>query len=95
MTRVIDEGARYYEAITISVQTADEGFIFANEAGDFCERLARFSESPESLDHGLKNMLHLAEKAYRGALAMNEKFRTVRVNMFEVGVQIYPATLTS
>lgn len=73
MTQVIDEVARYYQAIMVSVQTADEGLVFADEAGEFCGRLARADESPEELGEGLKNMHQLVEKAHGGSLTMNEK----------------------
>jgi hypothetical protein len=88
--QVIGEVARYYQAITVSVQTADEGLVFAGEAGEFCGRLARVNESSKDLEEGLKNMYQLAEKAHSGSLAMNEKFRAVRTNMFQVCVQVYP-----
>lgn len=84
VARVLNQTRQYYEAITISVDAADEGFNFASDATEFCDRLAQATESPESLTEGLREMEQMAERAHHSSLAMNMKFRMVRVNMFEV-----------
>lgn len=87
ITRVVNETALYYLVIMFSVQTADEGLTFAKEAGEICEQLAQVNDAPsKSLNGDLKHMCHLVGKAHRGSLVMNERFRTVRTNMFEVCV---------
>jgi hypothetical protein len=87
IARVISETTLYYLVIMISVQTADEGLTFTKQAGEFCERLVQVDDAPGRLDDDLKHMCDLVEKAHGGSLVVNERFRTVRANMFEVRVQ--------
>ena len=86
VTRVVTETQQYYLAITGSVDAAELGYSFSTEAIAFCERLARATESPESLTEGIREMSDLANKAYAASSAMTAKFREVRANMFEVGL---------
>lgn len=89
ITRLVDETASYHMGIMIGVQIADEGLMFAKEAGEFYERLAQVDGVPqaESLDENLSHMCHLVGKAHCGPLTVNKRFRNVRTNMFEVCTQ--------
>lgn len=87
ITRIITQTTLYYLVIKISVQTADEGLTFTKQAGELCKRLVQVNDAPERLDENLKQMYDLVEKAHCGSLVVNERFRTVRTNMFEVRFQ--------
>lgn len=62
MTRVVDETQCYYDAQTHSVDAADEGFAFANDAMEFCGRLAEATEPPRR-DSGFA-VLKLVDRKY-------------------------------
>lgn len=90
MTRVVNETHSYYDAITHSVTAAEEGFNFANDAMEYCDRLAEATESIESLIQGLEEMVQIAEQAYISSLAMSLKFREVRTNLSAVCFSCHP-----
>lgn len=82
--KIVGTCPAYYSAIHESTETAQQGCFFAKDAVDFCKSLVEGKASLEILEEGLEDIKKVAMKAYQGSKQMNEKFRIVRVELFDV-----------
>lgn len=81
---IVKQGRAYSEAIKQSVATAEAGSTFASDAIAFCDRLMRAQGPSAELENALQNMKEIAEKAHQRSKNMNEQFRRIRVELFNV-----------
>jgi len=84
VARILEQGPDYYSAIQQSAKTAQEGRSFAKDAIDFCKRLIRAEDSPETLKSGLDNIKEVAKRAYQGSEEMERRFKCIRTELFRV-----------
>lgn len=82
--RVTDQADAYRFAITLSLETAQDGRILAGDALCLCGHISAGTASVQVLGQFVGDMLALARKAEERALKMQEQFRTVRRALHKV-----------
>lgn len=83
--KIVIQADGYVGAVKSSVETAQKGGEFAEDAIELCNFLRDGQASIDDLKPYLDDMVQLAEVAHDSALATNMKFRTVRSELFQVG----------
>jgi hypothetical protein len=86
ITRQADE---YVRAIDLSLDMAQKGSEFADDAIELCNIVAKGDGNLEHLERFLSNMLEKANTAHTQAFSMNEQFARVRRSLFQVSSFVY------
>jgi hypothetical protein len=81
---VIEQGNAYCSAVSSSVQTANNGAMFARDAVSLCWFIQEGNEPQWKLKKFLQSMLTTASKAHKQASEVNECFRDVRSMLIDV-----------
>jgi hypothetical protein len=79
----------YVRAIDMSLNTAQKGCEFADDAVELCNFMAKGDAPFEDLKRFLSEMLDKAEKAHAQALAINRQFSDVRSSLFQASNMVY------
>lgn len=88
MDGIVRQGPVYTAAIVKSVDTAGQGCIFATDAVSFCKRLNAVKDPTQKvideLKEALKSITQVAKLAHEGSKEMENAFRNIRVELFNV-----------
>jgi hypothetical protein len=74
----------YYEAIDMTIQTAEAGYAFSTEAIDLCHDLLDTNTDLEDLQEYIRLMKVAARKAHHDSKVATDKFTYVQKGIFEV-----------
>lgn len=78
------QGNQYFIAIRNSVETANDGVAFAQDAQALCEMLTSGKHKTHELKAFLDSMIDIAAKAHKRSVVTKELFTKVRRELFEV-----------
>ena len=81
INKVVNQADAYRAAMTNSIETAEDGVAFAEDALRLCTALAGNVEPAENLMTFVDSMLEIANKSYDAARRTNEEFRAIRVEI--------------
>ena len=76
-------GGVYYDAIDLSVQTAEAGYAFSTEAIELCGALLDPDNDPTELNEFIEDMKLTAKQAHEQSRTTVDKFQEVRSGLFE------------
>jgi hypothetical protein len=78
------QGLIYYDAIDMSIGTAEAGYAFSTEAIDLCRELLEPTSDLEELQTFVTSMQDTARKAHEDSKATLGMFDMVRTGLIEV-----------
>jgi len=87
--KIMKQAKEYGRAIDMSLDTAQKGCEFAEDAVELCNFVTKGDAHVEDLERFLSEMLDKANTAHAHALAMNQQFAGVRSSLFQVSAMVY------
>jgi hypothetical protein len=82
--RIQEQSRKYYNALDLSIKTAEVGFDFSTDSEYLCEFLLEPSSTVEELQDYISEMREKARHAHDDARHTSEIFRAVRQNLIQV-----------
>ena len=88
VTLIIDNIRRhntnYYQALDLSIRTAQRGYTFCGDAELLCGFLVDGNSSKEDLQAFISDMRTIVQNAHEDAVQVSTLFRSVRKGLLEV-----------
>jgi hypothetical protein len=87
--KIRNQADEYVRAINMSLNMAQKGSEFADDAIELCSFVAKGDVHLKHLERFLSNILDKANTAHTQTLSMNEQIARVRRSLFEVSSFVY------
>ena len=84
VVQIMKQADEYVHAINMSLETAQRGCEFADDAIELCNFVSQGGAQLDHLKRFLSDMLDKASTAHTQAVAMDQQFRRVRSSLFQV-----------